>query len=280
MPGVRAHLLGEEPEPARGFEVRRGDLDGVRRVHGRRAPLRETAARCGTSLYTAWFMRMRVCEVMSRRLASAREGTFHVDDMHLVLSLLGNHSKSAWFEMPRKARRNGRDGRKEARSCRSRARGGVVRGQRGRRLLLRAGSRGSPVGRGEGVRTRRQDPHGQQDRLRRRPGVRGDAQGARARGGRLPWINMVNALRSRLKSFLARFNGVSTGRLQRYLNWFCYVEQFKAGEADRRGLLFEHEAEGLYAWTRRMTHIEARPFTPYYDRRRYAEWTRHMSMVV
>lgn len=93
-------------------------------------------------------------------------------------------------------------------------------------------------------------------------------------------INMVNALRSRLKSFLARFNGVSTGRLQRYLNWFCYVEQFKAGEADRRGLLFEHEAEGLYAWTRRMTHIEARPFTPYYDRRRYAEWTRHMSMVV
>ena len=35
-------------------------------------PLRETAARVGVSLYTAWFMRMRVCEVMGRRLLPAR----------------------------------------------------------------------------------------------------------------------------------------------------------------------------------------------------------------
>lgn len=31
-------------------------------------PLRETAARVGVSLYTAWFMRMRVCEVMALRM--------------------------------------------------------------------------------------------------------------------------------------------------------------------------------------------------------------------
>ncbi|MEI3232732.1 MAG: hypothetical protein V8S24_16775 [Gordonibacter pamelaeae] len=42
-------------------------------------PLRESAARCGVSLYTSWFMRMRVCEVMRRLLLPARAGTFHVD---------------------------------------------------------------------------------------------------------------------------------------------------------------------------------------------------------
>ena len=40
------------------------------------------------------------------------------------------------------------------------------------------------------------------------------------------------------------FHGVATRRLQRYLDWFCYVEQFKHGDMDRRELLFEHEAEG------------------------------------
>ena len=64
---------------------------------------------------------------------------------------------------------------------------------------------------------------------------------------------MVNALHSRLEGFLAPFHGVATRRLQRYLDWFCYVEQFKHGDMDRRELLFEHEAEGTYWTTRRMT---------------------------
>ena len=45
-------------------------------------------------------------------------------------------------------------------------------------------------------------------------------------------INMVNALHSRLKAFLRRFNGVSTRRLQRYLDWFRYAEAFKGGGMD------------------------------------------------
>lgn len=75
--------------------------------------LRESAMRCGVSLYTAWFMRMRVCEVMSYRLAPARLGTFQIDDIHFVGSLSGNHKRSIWYEMPRKPHRNGRDGRKK-----------------------------------------------------------------------------------------------------------------------------------------------------------------------
>ena len=37
-------------------------------------PLRGTAARVGVSLYTAWFMRMRVCEVMALRAPDCRPG--------------------------------------------------------------------------------------------------------------------------------------------------------------------------------------------------------------
>lgn len=243
--------------------------------------LRETAARCGVSLYTAWFMRMRVCEVMSRRLAPARAGVFHVDDTHLVLSMSGNHSRSPWFEMPRKAHRNGADGRRGARSCRSKGRVAVSCGvnEYGDCFCELAA---------EGAPSAVEEEHVLGDRIPEGSRIvsDGDRACAAALEGRdheaagRRGIGMANALHSRLKSFLARFNGVSTRRLQRYLDWFRYVEQFKASDADRRGLLFSHEAEGLYAWTRRMTHIEARPFTPYYDRRRYAEWTRHMSMVV
>ena len=246
-------------------------------------PLRETAARCGTSLYTAWFMRMRACEVMSRRLAPARAGTFHVDDTHLVMSLSGNHSRSAWFEMPRKAHRNGRDGRGAARSCRSKGRVAISCGvNEFGDCFCELAAEGAPSAAEEAYVLADRIPAGSRvvsdgdlscASALGREGIDHEAAGCFA-------INMANALHSRLKSFLRGFNGVSTRRLQRYLDWFRYVEQFKGSDADRRGLLFEHAARGLYACTRRMTHVEMRPFAPYYDRRRYAEWTRHMSMVV
>ena len=68
-------------------------------------------------------------------------------------------------------------------------------------------------------------------------------------------------------------------------NWFCYREQFKRAEGDRRELLYGHEAEGdrrellygheaegRYAMTRELTHLEARP--------EYWWWGRRMSTVV
>ena len=79
-------------------------------------------------------------------------------------------------------------------------------------------------------------------------------------------INMVNALHSRLREFLAPFHGVATRHLQRYLDWFCYVEQFKRGDMDRRELLFEREAKGTYWTTRRMTHREIGSLMVYWTR--------------
>lgn len=245
--------------------------------------LRDTAARCGTSLYTAWFMRMRACEVMARRLVPARRGAFHVDDTHLVMSLSGNHSRSAWFEMPRKAHRNGRDGRKAARSCRSKGRVAISCGvNEFGDCFCELAAEGAPSAAEERYVLGDRIPPG--SKIASDGGLSCAAALAREGYGRTTagcrGINMVNALHSRLKGFLRPFHGVATRRLQRYLDWFCYVERFKGSDTDRRELLFAHEAEGLYAWTRRLTHMEMRPFVPYYDRRRYADMTRHMSMVV
>ena len=71
-------------------------------------PLRETAARVGVSLYTAWFMRMRVCEVMGRRLLPARGESFEMDGTYFPESMPGNHSRG-WFGLGRPAHQTGHD---------------------------------------------------------------------------------------------------------------------------------------------------------------------------
>lgn len=242
--------------------------------------LRETAARCGTSLYTAWFMRMRVCEVMSRRLAACREGSFHVDDTHFVVSLSGNHARAAWFDMPRKPHRNGRDGRR-AGGSRTANRVAVSCGiNEYGDCFCELAAQGAPSAVEEGLVLSDRIPAGSRilsdGDLSCKSALEGRDHAVAGRFG----INRVNALHSRLKGFVAPFHGVSTRRLQRYLDWFCYLEQFKASDVDRRELLFSHEARGRYFGTRVLTHLELRPFESYWDRRRYAEWTRHMSMVV
>lgn len=243
--------------------------------------LRESALRCGVSLYTAWFMRMRVCEVMARRLAPARKGTFYVDDTHLVASLSGNHSRAAWFEMPRKPHRNGQDGRKAAPSSRSKGRVAVCCGvNEYGDCFCELAAEGAPSAIEEKLILDDRVPKGSKvvsdGDLSCKSALAGRDHEA---AGRYE-INMVNALHSRLKGFLAPFHGVSVRRLQRYLDWFCYREQFKSGPRDRRRLLFDHELEGRYAYTRALTHLELHPFECYWDRRRYADMTRHLSMVV
>ena len=219
--------------------------------------LRESASRCGVSLYTAWFMRMRVCEVMRRRMPAARGGSFQVDGMVVHESLSGNHGRSTWFEMPRKAHRNGRDGSKgeSAKSPRSIC---VVAGvNEWGDCFCRAACRGVPgqgdigrimfdeVPRGSEVAT---DGHKSYGLLAGWGWLhRVVGQGDPAGGD----INRVNSLHSRLRGFLRPFHGVASRRLQAYLDWFRWRESLRGWDGDRRGILFEHEASGRYRSTRR-----------------------------
>ena len=82
------------------------------------------------------------------------------------------------------------------------------------------------------------------------------------------------------KAFIGRFNGVSNRRLQRYLDWFCWREQFRRSARGRRELLFAHEASGTYVCTRELTHLESHPFLSLANRVSIGERYGYMSMVV
>ena len=222
--------------------------------------LRESAARCGISLYTSWFMRMRVCEVMRRCNQPARKGTFHVDDTLVRDSLSGNH-EHAWFKMPRKAYRNGQDGAR-SRKGRSKAQIAVECGiNEYGDCFCEALERGAPSAGILAMSLARKIPEGSTVISDGLPSYEYAAQGFKhividPKDPDTGNINMVNALHSRLKSFLRLFKGISTRRLQRYLDWFCYKEQFKSSDMDRRKLLFSHELDGRYFLTRALTHLE------------------------
>lgn len=239
-------------------------------------PLRETARRCGTSLHAAWFMRMRACEVMGRRLLPLRGDSFEVDGTYLHESMPGNHSRSRWFDLGRRPHRTGHDagsaglakgvcvlcGVSELGDCfcelaeaEDSADIGIVLGAKlpaGCSVATdgwRSYSRAALGGR----------PH-------------------EVRGGR--GLAAVNSLHSRLKAFVGRFNGVSNRRLQRYLDWFCYREQFRSCAGDRRELLYSHEVSGRYVCTRELVHLEPRPFFSCINRWAVGERYGYMSMVV
>lgn len=242
--------------------------------------LRVTACRCGVSLYTAWFMRMRVCEVLRRRTPPARMGNFQVDDTHFVMSLSGNHSRSYWFEMTRQAHRNGQDGRK-AGGCRSKNCVAVSCGvnEYGDCFCELASQGAAPAC----VKNFVIDdfiPEGSHVLCDGDLSLKSALRNYSYEVAHCREINMINALHSRLKHFMSRFRGVSVRRMQRYLDWFCWRERLRGGDADNRAVLFNCQVKGLYMWTRTLTHLELHPFENYYDRRRFAEMTRHMSTVV
>ena len=78
---------------------------------------------------------------------------------------------------------------------------------------------------------------------------------------------MVNALHRRLADFLCSFNGVATRRLQRYLGWFCWSEQFRRGDADRRELACREARSGTYSTSVRDIFAEPRLFMGYWEDR-------------
>ena len=243
-------------------------------------PLRVVAERCAVSVPTAWFMRMRACEAMAGDLGPFRcgEGIEAQVDGTLVPESLSGGGEA--FEMPRAAHRHGGEaagGVSNERVC-------VLAGEnslgdvfaevccRGRATKARVREMlEGRIGDGSVLVT---DAHWAYAGVEEALGL-SDAEHVVCRSGdegASEGLGGVNALHSRLRGFLAPMHGVSTRRLQRYLDWFCWREQFRRGGRDRRELLFRHEAEGTYLYTRRITHVEPHPD--------YCWWVRQMSTVV
>jgi len=233
--------------------------------------LRESALRCGVALSTAWFMRHRVCEAIQTRLVPFRtEGRCQIDATHFTESFSGNHTKSG-FKMPRKTHKNGQSVHKRGISneqvyvmtginelgdcfCELVDRGmetieevkGCLSGRIGEQTQVISDMHRSYP---KAIAALGAASHVTVDPKDRSTGD----------------INMVNSLHSRLQKFIRTFNGVATRRLQHYLDWFCYREQFKNSDADKRETLFRHEAEGTYETTRREYAQTPHPFMGYWD---------------
>lgn len=220
-------------------------------------PLRETARRVEVSLYTAWFMRMRVCEVMGRHLLPVRGETFEVDGTYFNQSLPGNHSKS-WHDLNRPAHRTGHDGKgRGSKVC-------VVCGiSETGDCFCELGD--SYEGLTESTIVSSMLPEKSSLITDGRACYR-DVSGHEHVVRDSKELNMVNTLHSRLKAFIRRFNGVSNRRLQRYLDWFCWREQFRRSDKDHRKLLYDQEITGIYSCTRAVVHLETWPYMPAFNR--------------
>lgn len=210
-------------------------------------PLRECARRCRVCLKTAFTMRHRLIECLSAYTPAFLAGPgcgCELDETYFPESFKGNHTKGS-FAMPRPSRRRGgqvrRRGLSREQIC-------VVTGVSDSGAAFLEAS-----GRGQLSQARAMEVLG--GRIKAGSVVATDDAAAYA--GVLPrlgvashvacdpkrrgegTINCVNALHSRLKSFMAGFRGVSTKRLPSYLAWFGWARSFAGGGT--------REAEGVLA---------------------------------
>lgn len=234
--------------------------------------LRDLAERCSVCLKTSWFMRMRMCEAMARHPDAFRSGpgiSVEVDGTMLHESLSGNASRGP-FSMPRKPRRSyhglhvrGVSGQLACVVCGANDRGDCFCELVGRAHADSEAIRCALEGRiAAGTTVATDDLPAYDGALAAIP----CGHEVRPSGGTAK-LGMVNALHKRLADFLRPFNGVATRRLQRYLWWFCWVEQFRHGDADRRELVCGEASSGIYSTTIREAFHEPRFLMGYWEKR-------------
>ena len=220
--------------------------------------LRELTIAAVVCLKTSWFMRMRTLGAMGRHLDEFRSGpgvSVEVDGTMLHESFKGNNVGHSPFELPRRPHKSGKSlhvrgvsGQQVCVLCAANDRGDVYAS-----ILGRAHGNARLIGaKLEGL----IDPgtHVATDALAQYDGVMeelGCAHEVRPSGhvrGKSS-LGIVNAVHARLKAFLRGFKGVATRRLQRYLDWYCWTEQFRGGLADRGDLVAREATTGTYEAT-------------------------------
>lgn len=235
--------------------------------------LRKCAQRCGVCLKTAFLMRQRVIECIRRYtpvLRSEAGSCVRLDETYFRESFKGNHTKSAVFVMPRKARKRTKSLRKRGlskeqicvttgvddtgRSFLTVCGRGVISKDRAMSALK------PPIGRGADVLT---------------DGAPAYVKPLAELGANLTQtdaddhaINRVNTLHARLEDFMFGFHGVSTKYLQAYLDWFQWLGAFTDGCGDTGDdrLLARQLGNGLYRIRRRDYQRMVPPYMGYWQK--------------
>lgn len=200
------------------------------RAFAARMTLRECAEACSVSLRTAWYMRVRVCGVI-RREGAARPvagGVVQGDEAFLPESFSGNHARNAGFEPPRAPRRRGGgDVAKEClltlvgedATCDLRVADAGERAEAAERQIEGA------LGRSVRVEC---EMHSSVGSAAARLGM----EVSRSYSGERR-LNPLNAVHSAMRAFMGRFRGVSSRRMQQYLDWFSWHSGFRGAGAAR-----------------------------------------------
>ena len=233
--------------------------------------LRACAEACGVSLPTSWYMRMRLCDVMSSQVQAMRGGegvSCQADEAYLDESLKGRHAEGF---MPRESHRHGGESHRAGLSklkvgvvtvvndlgdCRCRLASRGKTGVEGVRASLPEGALAGSV-----VST---DMLASYVRPLAEAGVAVHNRYNSKEAGE-DELGMVNALHQRLRGFLARFHGVATRRLQLYLHWFEWGEQARHSDASWSAMLGAQAAHGRYSIRRRSLFAEPQPFWDYWE---------------
>lgn len=221
--------------------------------------LAKCSEKCSISLPTAFQWRHKIINSLSKNaFIPTLVGTVEMDEMFIRLSYKGNHSKNSSFSLPRKAYVRGSDNRpigNNERACvlcmaerRKSYSGAVVcRGTINKYLLqdlFEDRVSDDTIVLTDGWRAYNQyfcttnAEHIVLPTNNKKPTVKGPYH-----------INNVNALHSRFRKFLYKYNGVSTKYLNNYLSFFIWlenhgainVEQLIINEMSRNGSYVTYE---------------------------------------
>lgn len=229
--------------------------------------LREAASKCGVSLKTAWFMRIRLLQCLYELLPAFRVGAGNgcqLDECYFSESFSGNHTRNPGFQMPRPAKRRGVKGM-AGKPLHAQARRGISKDKicvltgvsdtgdflfdvACRGPLTRVVAESLLEGRVSAGAIVSTDKH------KAYPGALRELEVAvhDSFDARTHKINRINAVHSSLSCFMDNFRGVATRRLELYMAWFKWRWSFSTqNRTDMIELALKQAIEGSYADTRR-----------------------------
>ena len=218
-------------------------------------PLRKCAEKVGVCLKTSYFMRHRIIECLKQNqnfFVVNKNNKGQLDETFLRENFKGNHKKSTNFTMPRKPRKNGQEAK--------------LIGSSNEQICIASGINDMNnvffeiAGRG-------QLTNNSLERILKNKVEAGSIISTDKRSNYKTILKLfkvaehnayqsntteayknlgnINSLHSRFKEFIRGMHGVSTRRLENYLIWFTWIENFKRNE-DKNNLVIDIISNNKY----------------------------------
>lgn len=202
--------------------------------------LRKCAEKIGVCLKTSYFMRHRILECLKQNQSqfivnSSNKG--QLDETYLRENFKGNHTKSTNFSMPRESRKNGQSskliGTSNEQIC-------IASGINDtNHVFFEIAGRGqltnnalknileNKIEEGSIIST---DKRSNYKTILKLFNVKEHNAYQSKTTESYKNLSNINSLHSRFKEFIRRMHGVATRRLENYLTWFTWIENYKRNE--------------------------------------------------